>query len=252
VKRDSTEAGDQRIALFIDFENLVTRTGLPADTFDLQPALDTLLEKGKVVFRRAYADWTRFAAATQRLHDLGVELVDVPPSTRAGKNGADVRLVIDALELAYLREHIDTFVIASGDSDFCPLAYKLRENDRNVVGMAVKESTSPLFVKACDEFIYLRTAGRHRREHAKEKDKEKVREKIVPEVAKEAAQAILARATSPVNPSAIKAAVVRKEPDFDERDHGFSSFIRLLEQMEKEGLLRLEQGAKGQWYVLPS
>jgi uncharacterized LabA/DUF88 family protein len=250
MKREPSETGDQRIALFIDFENLVTRTGLAADTFDLQPALDTLLEKGKVVFRRAYADWTRFAAATQRLHDLGVELVDVPPSTRAGKNGADVRLVIDALELAYLREHIDTFVIASGDSDFCPLAYKLRENDRNVVGMAVRESTSPLFVKACDEFIYLRTAGRHRREPTKEKEKPK--EKVVPEVAKEAVQAILARATAPVNPSAIKAAIVRKEPDFDERDHGFSSFVRLLEQMAKDGLLRLEQGAKGQWYVLPA
>ena len=157
MKRDHSH--DQRIALFIDFENLVTRTGLTRETFDLQPALDTLLEKGKVVFRRAYADWTRFAEATQRLHDKGVELVDVPPSTRAGKNGADMRLVIDALELAYLREHIDTFVIASGDSDFCPLAYKLRENDRTVIGMAVKEATSPLFVKACDEFIYLRAAA---------------------------------------------------------------------------------------------
>jgi uncharacterized LabA/DUF88 family protein len=251
MKPDPSESGDQRIALFIDFENLVTRTGLAADTFDLQPALDALLDKGKVVFRRAYADWTRFAAATQRLHDFGVELVDVPPSTRAGKNGADVRLVIDALELAYLREHIDTFVIASGDSDFCPLAHKLRENDRTVIGIAVKESTSPLFVKACDEFIYLRTSGRHRREPAKEREKEKPKEKVVPEVAKEAVQGILARATAPVNPSAIKAAIVRKEPDFDERDHGFSSFRRLLEQMEKEGLLRLEQGAKGQWYVLP-
>ncbi len=256
MKREPTEAGDQRIALFIDFENLVTRTGIAPESFDLQPALDTLLEKGKVVFRRAYADWTRFSAATQRLHDLGVELIDVPPSTRAGKNGADVRLVIDALELAYLREHIDTFVVASGDSDFCPLAYKLRENDRTVIGMAVRESTSPLFVKACDEFVYLRAPGQQRRrEHGKDKPKEKEKEekeKAVPEVAREAVSAILSRATSPVNPSAIKAAIVRREPDFDERDHGFSSFSRLLEQMQKEGLLRLEQGAKGQWYVVPA
>jgi uncharacterized LabA/DUF88 family protein len=257
MKRDPNE--DQRIALFIDFENLVTRTGLDPDSFDLQPALDVLLEKGKVIYRRAYADWTRFASATKRLHDHGVELIDVPPSTRAGKNGADVRLVIDALELAYLREHIDTFVIASGDSDFCPLASKLRENDRTVIGMAVKESTSPLFVKSCDEFVYLRAGGGRRRAEphprdaggkAKEKEKDK-EDRTIPEVAREAAASILARATSPVNPSAIKAAIVRREPDFDERDHGFSSFSRLLEQMEKDGLLRREQGAKGQWYVLP-
>ena len=248
------ESSDQRIALFIDFENLVTRTGIPAESFDLQPALDTLLEKGKVVFRRAYADWTRFAAATQRLHDKGVELVDVPPSTRAGKNGADVRLVIDALELAYLREHIDTFVIASGDSDFCPLAYKLRENDRTVIGMAVKEATSPLFVKACDEFIYLRAGGqkKHREPGSKEKKDEPRKEKVIPEIAREAAAAILSRAAGPVNPSAIKAAIVRREPDFDEREHGFSSFNRMLEAMETEGLLRREQGAKGQWYVVPA
>jgi uncharacterized LabA/DUF88 family protein len=254
MKRDANDE-DQRIALFIDFENLVTRTGLDPDTFDLQPALDVLLEKGKVVFRRAYADWTRFSGATKRLHDHGVELIDVPPSTRAGKNGADVRLVIDALELAYLREHIDTFVIASGDSDFVPLAAKLRENDRTVIGMAVRESTSPLFVKACDEFVYLRAGGQRRRPDGRERErsgpKEKEKERSIPEVAREAAASILARATSPVNPSAIKAAIVRREPDFDEREHGFSSFSRLLEHMEKEGLLRREQGAKGQWYVLP-
>jgi uncharacterized LabA/DUF88 family protein len=245
------ESHDQRIALFIDFENLVTRTGHQADTFDLQPALDTLLEKGKVVFRRAYADWTRFAAATQRLHDKGVELIDVPPSTRAGKNGADVRLVIDALELCYLREHIDTFVLASGDSDFCPLAYKLRENDRTVIGMAVKEATSPLFVKACDEFIYLRPPAKKREPGAPAKEPAKPKERVIPDIVLESAAAILAKSTSPVNPSAIKAAIVRREPDFDERDHGFSSFSRLLEAMEQAGLLRREQGAKGQWYVLP-
>src|SRR5262249_23486143 len=131
-------------------------TGISPSNFDLQPALDRLLEKGKVVFRRAYCDWSRFREATRRLHEVGVELVDVPPSTRAGKNAADMRLVIDALELCYARAHIATFVIASGDSDFCPLAYKLRENDKTVIGLAVKKATSPFFVKACDEFLYLK------------------------------------------------------------------------------------------------
>ena len=246
--------GDQRIALFVDFENLVTRTGLSAEQFDIAPALDTLLDKGKVLFRRAYCDWSRFAPATRNLHEHGVELIDVPPSTRSGKNGADVRLVIDALELAYLREHIDTFVLASGDSDFCPLAYKLREIGRIVIGMAVREATSPLFVKACDEFIYLKTGSHRRGREAGSRDREKERPPskpaVVPEVAREAVAAILARATGAVNPSAIKEAIVRKEPDFDERDHGFSTFKKLIEALEREGLLKREQGAKGQWYVV--
>ncbi len=250
MKRD----GDgQRIALFVDFENLVTRTGLSADQFDIGPALDTLLDKGKVLFRRAYCDWSRFTPATRNLHEHGVELIDVPPSTRAGKNGADVRLVIDALELAYLREHIDTFVIASGDSDFCPLAYKLREIGRTVIGMGVREATSPLFVKACDEFLYLKPGPHRRRGHAPAatpREKEPPKAAAIPDVAREAVATILARATEPVNPSAIKEFIVRKEPDFDERDHGFSTFKKLLDAMEKEGLLKREQGAKGQWYVV--
>src|SRR3954452_17927165 len=159
-----TTPPERRMALFIDFENLVTNTGITAPTFNLQPALDRLLEKGKVIFRRAYCDWSRFKEAKAHLHEFGVELVDVPPSTRAGKNSADMRLVIDALELCYAREHINTFVIASGDSDFCPLAYKLRENDRFVIGLAVREATSPFFVKACDEFIYLRGQDRQERQ----------------------------------------------------------------------------------------
>ena len=146
-----SETAARRIALFIDFENLVTNTGITPSSFDLQPSLDRLLEKGKVIFRRAYCDWSRFKEAKTHLHEFGVELVEVPPSTRAGKNSADMRLVIDALELCYAREHIDTFVIASGDSDFVPLASKLRENDKYVIGIGVKQSTSPVFVKACDE-----------------------------------------------------------------------------------------------------
>lgn len=278
---DNTE---HRIALFLDFENLVTNTGISANNFDLQPAMDRLLERGKVVFRRAYCDWSRFKEAKGNLHGFGVELIDVPPSTRSGKNGADMRMVIDALELCYAREHIDTFAIASGDSDFCPLAYKLRENGRTLIGLGVKEATSPLFVKACDEFLYLRP--RSATKEAKEKEpkdkdsKEKEREKDkrgaheeggrgrkhgkghepaskaraekadVPPVAVEVVQRLLSRATGTLNPSLIKETIVRKQPDFDERDHGFSTFAKLLSAMEQEGLLkRVQQGR--QWYVAP-
>src|SRR5919206_387191 len=184
-----SDTDDRSIALFIDFENLSTRTGLAAEQFDIAPALDTLLDKGKVLFRRAYCDWSRFTPATRNLHEHGVELIDVPPSTRSGKNGADVRLVIDAFELAYLREHIDTFVIASGDSDFCPLAYKLREIGRTVIGLGVREATSPLFVKACDEFIYLKPARQRGREGAAGAPREKekpAKPAAVPELARPA------------------------------------------------------------------
>lgn len=257
-----TDLAARRIALFIDFENLVTNTGITASNFDLQPALDRLLEKGKVIYRRAYCDWSRFKEAKGHLHEFGVELVDVPPSTRAGKNSADMRLVIDALELCYAREHINTFVIASGDSDFCPLAYKLRENDRFVIGLAVKEATSPFFVKACDEFLYLKGSGRSdersvrsspsrssapSKPHSDGGGSKKPR--AVPAIAREVVSSLLSRATGGLNPSLIKETIVRKEPDFDERDHGFPTFSRLLEAMEKEGLLKRQQQGR-QWYVV--
>ncbi|MFT3837527.1 MAG: NYN domain-containing protein [Myxococcaceae bacterium] len=253
------EQKERRIALFIDFENLVTNTGITASSFDLQPSLDRLLEKGKVIYRRAYCDWSRFREAKAHLHEFGCELIDVPPSTRSGKNGADMRLVIDALELCYAREHIDTYVIASGDSDFCPLAQKLRENDRMVIGLAVKQATSPMFVKACDEFIYLRAEGReHHPRSSAPREKPAQREdhgggkkgpREVPAIAREVVQNLLSRATGPINPSFIKETLVRKEPDFDERDHGFSTFSRLLEALEKEGLLKRQQLGR-QWYVV--
>jgi uncharacterized LabA/DUF88 family protein len=267
------ETTSRRIALFIDFENLVTNTGITAANFDIEPSLDRLLETGKVIFRRAYCDWSRFKEAKAHLHEFGVELVDVPPSTRAGKNGADMRLVIDALELNYAREHIDTFVIASGDSDFCPLAYKLRENNKSVIGLAVKEATSPFFVKACDEFIYLKPLSSRgddapQRGHRGRADRSPERgagerpaptrpggaepargKRVIPDIAREVASSLLSRSTGPLNPSLIKETIVRKEPDFDERDHGFSTFSRLLEAMEKEGLCqRIQQGR--QWYVV--
>jgi uncharacterized LabA/DUF88 family protein len=280
---------DLNIALFIDFENLVTRTGITPESFDLQPALDRLIGRGKVVFRRAYADWSRFGAARPHLHDHGVELIDVPPSTRAGKNAADIRLVIDALELAYQRGHVDAFAIASGDSDFCPLAYKLREIGRTVIGLAVREASSPLFVKACDEFVYFAPnaprPARAEREATADKSAEKSADKSaekseekppakpakparkarepkpkapepkgpsIPAVAQEAAGLLFADAAEPVNQSALMNFIVRKEPDFDVKEHGFSSFSRLVEAMEKEGILKRRQSERGQWYVMPA
>ncbi|MCI0569756.1 MAG: NYN domain-containing protein [Myxococcaceae bacterium] len=259
-----TQKTERRIALFLDFENLVSNTGFSAGSFDLQPSMDRLLEKGKIVFRRAYCDWTRFKDAKAGLHALGVELIDVPPSTAAGKNAADMRLVIDALELCYAREHIDTFVIASGDSDFCPLAYKLRENGRVVIGLAAKESTSPLFVKACDEFIYLKAPSRrggeeerHRKaqkpakgDGRERKEGEKPKRGEVPDAVREVVQSLLARSDGPLNPSIIKETLVRKEPDFDTRDLGFSTFSRLLQALEREGMLKLQLKGR-QWYVVP-
>jgi uncharacterized LabA/DUF88 family protein len=210
-----TSGSERRIALFIDFENLVTNTGITIPTFDLRPAMERLLEKGKVIFRRAYCDWSRFRDAKAHLHEFGVELLDVPPSTRAGKNGADMRLVIDALELCYAREHIDTFVIASGDSDFCPLAYKLRENDKRVIGIAVKEATSPFFVRACDEFIYLRGRGGATRASAPgaapapgrgraDRPASELRKREVPPVVRQVVSNLLSEATGPLNPYIIK------------------------------------------------
>ena len=259
---------ERRIALFIDFENLVTNTGIPADRFDLQPSLDRLLERGKVIFRRAYCDWSRFREATRSLHEAGVELIDVPPSTRAGKNSADIRLVIDALELCYARAHIDTFVIASGDSDFCPLAYKLRENDKQVIGLAVKQASSPFFVKACDEFIYLKPEhddgggekrGSERSDGASHRSRSggrsgrapaEVKPAEVPQIAREVVASLLASHTDPINPSLIKGTITRRAPDFDEREHGFSNFAKMLMAMEREGLLLRQQHGR-QWYVVP-
>ncbi|HVE87223.1 MAG TPA: NYN domain-containing protein [Myxococcales bacterium] len=258
---------ERRIALFIDFENLVTNTGISPSSFDLRPSLDLLLERGKVIFRRAYCDWSRFREAKAGLHEHGVELIDVPPTTRSGKNGADMRLVIDALELNYARQHIDTFAIASGDSDFVPLANKLRENDKRVLGLAVKEATSPFFVRACDEFLYLpverggkraperpsRAGAGHRggRSAAKADGGREERTSKIPALAREVLAGLLARATGPINPSLIKETMVRREPDFDESDHGFSTFSKLLEAMEREGLLKRQRLGGRQWYVVP-
>ncbi|MFH1276905.1 MAG: NYN domain-containing protein, partial [Candidatus Eisenbacteria bacterium] len=152
----TTGPGQERnLAVFLDFENLALGfTGRREKAFDIQRVLDRLLDKGKVLVKTAYADWGRFREYTQPLHEAGVELVEIPKRSSTGKNSADIRLCVDAMDLSYSKEHINTFVVVSGDSDFSPLVSKLKENGKYVIGLGMKKSTSKLLSDNCDEFLY--------------------------------------------------------------------------------------------------
>ncbi len=149
-------ADEPRIAVFVDFENLAigARDMRGQESFQIDVVLRRLLEKGRIVFKRAYCDWSRYRPATKELHQQGVELVDVPHTGMSGKNSADIHLVVDALELCHAKQHIDVFALLTGDSDFSPLVAKLKENDKRVVGCGVKSSSSKLLIQSCDEFMY--------------------------------------------------------------------------------------------------
>ncbi len=146
---------EARIALFIDFENIALGLrGKKARRFDVHLILERLLEKGRIIAKRAYADWTRYSEFRRDLHEAAIELIEVPTRQQTGKNSADIRLVVDALDLCYTKEHLDTFVVVSGDSDFSPLVSKLKENNKRVIGLGLREATSNLLADNCDEFLF--------------------------------------------------------------------------------------------------
>lgn len=143
------------IGVFIDFENLAIGVrAMKSGTFQIELVLRRLLEKGRIVFKRAYCDWSNYPDAVREFHTQGIELIDIPQTKMSGKNSADIRMVVDALDLCYSKEHIDVFALISGDSDFSPLVSKLKENNKRVIGCGVKTSTSDLLIANCDEFIY--------------------------------------------------------------------------------------------------
>src|SRR5271166_1031826 len=152
--------GERALAVFIDFENLALGFQGRRDRFDIERVLERLVEKGKIVAKKAYADWSRFATYTAPLHEAAIELIEIPRRAQTGKNSADIRLCVDAMDLAYSKDHIDTFVIVSGDSDFSPLVSKLKENGKHVIGLGMQESTSELLRDNCDEFIYYEDLGK--------------------------------------------------------------------------------------------
>ena len=236
------------LAVFIDYENLALGTG-PAP--DMSLVLERLLDKGKILAKRAYSDWARFPDAVSSLHELGIELTEIPDRGMTGKNSADIRLVVDAMELSYTKEHIDTFVIVSGDSDFTPLVSALKENGRTVVGVGIKAATSNLLATNCDEFIYYDDLVSEIEAPAP------VIDKSVPKKKQPAYRAVFDAIESlqrenveRMHSSLIKDTIRRKKPQFNESYYGYRSFTALLEEAQKLGYITMHKDARsGTWVV---
>ncbi len=235
---------EERIALFVDFENLAigARDALGGMEFDFEPIADALAERGRVVSRKAYADWSMFSDARQRLTRSHVELVEIPQRMGATrKNAADIKMAVDAIEVAFEREYITTFVVCTGDSDFTPLVHKLRELNKKVIGVGVKGSTSSLLPPACDEFLfYDNLAGVDAR----------ARDKSEPNGETNSSQALvtttlgglLRSGQGEVLASGLKRAILRKDPTFTEADFGYRAFGEMLRDLESDGVLELSEG----------
>jgi len=261
------------MAVFCDFENVAlgVRDAKYA-AFDIQKVLERLLLKGSIAVKKAYCDWERYKEFKAPMHEAAFELIEIPHVRQSGKNSADIRMVVDALDLCYTKLHLDTFVIISGDSDFSPLVSKLRENNKLVIGVGVKQSTSDLLTANCDEFIFyddlLRDAekpGRGRRRSATKKTAKKkvVKQQVNEEEQKRQDALDLLVATvedlfrergemEKVWGSMVKQTLKRRKPGFNESYHGFSNFSKLLEEAQASNLLVLEADEKSGGYVIKS
>ena len=254
-------------AVFVDFENLAL--GVEQDKkgrFEIELVLKRLLERGRIVFKRAYCDWTRFRDFMHEFHRQGFEMVDIPSSKVSGKNSADIRMVVDAIDLCYSKSHIDTFVLVTGDSDFSPLVSKLKENDKRVIGCGVRSSTSDLLANNCDEFIFYDDLIRvQKRTQQRSQQRRKPRKETAENVdatdttdkrKQEAFERLVATVTSletdydPVWGSLVKPTLKRVYPGFNETYYGYRAFSDLLEEAGDKGLIKLEPDEKSGGYIL--
>ena len=242
------------IAVFVDFENLALGVReMKSEAFQIQLVLKRLLEKGRIVYKRAYCDWSYYREAVREFHGHGIELVDIPQSKISGKNSADIHMVVDALDLCYAKHHIDIFALLSGDSDFSPLVSKLKENDKRVIGCGVKSSTSNLLIAACDEFLYyddlIREAQKSRPAVKKGPKKESDKKQEAIDRLLKIVQS-LELDYDPLWGSMVKQAIRRVHPDFNEGYYGYRNFSDLLEEAQAAGLLHLEHDeARGNYKV---
>ena len=250
------------MALFCDFENIALGVK-DADSaqFDMTKVLERLLLKGNIVVKKAYCDWTRYKSFKAAMHEASFELIEIPHVRMSGKNSADIRMVVDALDLCYTKAHVDTFVIISGDSDFSPLVSKLRENNKIVIGVGVKNSTSDLLTANCDEFIFyddLIERKRPAKKNAKKSRKKPVlllvdeKKQKAWDLVVDTYEALLAERgeEGKIWGSMIKQALKRRKPGFTESYYGFSSFGELLREAQERGILEIERDEKSGSYLI--
>jgi uncharacterized protein (TIGR00288 family) len=245
---------EKSIAVFIDFENVAMGVRESKyGNFDIDLVLKRLVEKGKILVKRAYSDWHRYSDFKRAFHQAAIELIDVPQTRYSGKNSADIRMVVDAMDMAYQKEHIDTFVIVSGDSDFSPLVSKLRENGRYVIGIGVKQSSSDLLINNCDEFIFYEDLVRPtaaipvvdpQLHQLSPKKTEAIR------LVLESFQALQREGKEVIYGSMIKQTLIRKLPSFNETYFGYPTFSRLLEDAAENQLLKLLKDQRSGGYIV--
>jgi len=260
------------MALFCDFENVALGVrDAKFEKFDIKPVLERLLLKGSIVVKKAYCDWDRYKGFKAAMHEASFELIEIPHVRQSGKNSADIRLVVDALDLCYTKSHVDTFVIISGDSDFSPLVSKLRENAKKVIGVGVKNSTSDLLVANCDEFIFYDdlvreqqraiakreareasvTAKRSADEDKQPKQELEARKAKAIAIAVETFEALASERgeSGKIWASVLKSAIKRRKPDFSESYYGFRAFGNLLDEAQSRGLLEVGRDDKSGAFV---
>jgi uncharacterized protein (TIGR00288 family) len=248
------------LAVFCDFENVAlgVREAKYAQ-FDMEKVLERLLAKGSIVVKKAYCDWERYKEFKIAMHAASFELIEIPHVRQSGKNSADIRMVVDALDLCYTKSHVDTFVIVSGDSDFSPLVSKLRENAKTVIGVGVKNSSSDLLIANCDEFIYYDDLVRQDEQKRRAAKKRRDAAPAGGDKKQEALDLVLGTLEALITErgpeekiwgSMVKQALKRRNPGFNESYYGYRAFSDLLEEAEKKGLIKLEPDEKSGGYVI--
>ena len=242
---------EQRLALFIDFENIAIGVrDAHYRKFDVNLVLERLLDKGKLLVKKAYADWTRYSDYKRSFHEAAIELIEVPQKSVGGKNSADIRLVVDAMDMSFQKEHITCFVVASGDSDFSPLVSKLKENNKYVIGLGVKNSTSDLLIENCDEFIFYEDLVRAQQRPLPviANVPEKVQECFALLV--DSILALQRENKEVLWGSMVKETMKRKKPSFNETYYGFRTFSHLLEEAQRKSIVTLRRDQKSGSYII--